>query len=55
MTMCVVDGPGDAGFLLPRMSPTGDLAPAGWDEAVERSGGCTVVFRERTVFATSLG
>jgi hypothetical protein len=43
-TMCVVDGPGDAGFLLPRLSPSGDAAPAGWDEAVDRDGGALVSF-----------
>jgi len=32
MTMLVIDGPGDAGFLLPRLGPHGDIAPAGWDE-----------------------
>jgi hypothetical protein len=45
LTMVVVDGPGDDGFLLPRISPAGgDAAPAGWDDAVERAAGCHVVF-----------
>lgn len=44
MTMLVIDGPGDAGFLLPRLGPHGDIAPAGWDEAMDRYTGCHVVF-----------
>jgi hypothetical protein len=45
MTMCVLDGPGDAGYLLARLGPDGnDQAPPGWDEAVERDGGGVVVF-----------
>ena len=45
MTMCVLDGPGDTGYLLARLGPDGnDQAPHGWDEAVERDGGGVVVF-----------
>jgi hypothetical protein len=44
LTLFLVDGPGDAGFLLPRLSPEGDLAPTGWDEAVQRAAGSHVVF-----------
>ena len=44
LTMCVVDGPGNAGYLLPRFASHGDLAPNGWDEAVQRSGGAMVAF-----------
>jgi hypothetical protein len=44
LTMFVVDGPGDEGFLLPRLGQGGDLAPAGWDDAVERTAGSRVVF-----------
>jgi hypothetical protein len=48
MTMCVLDGPADAGFLLARLGPDGtDLAPPGWDEAVERDGGTVVVFGDQ--------
>ena len=58
LTMVVVDGPGDAGFLLPRMKPDGDAAPEGWDEAVDRAGGSHVVFgagdNAPTVFARSV-
>ncbi|NUT35209.1 MAG: hypothetical protein HOV79_19305 [Hamadaea sp.] len=59
LTVCVVDGPGDAGFLFPRIGgPRGDMAPAGWDEAVDRTGGSTVVFSAgpqiRTLFAPSV-
>lgn len=43
-TLLVVDGPGDAGFLLPRIGPAGDLAPVGWDPAVEHAAGAHVVF-----------
>jgi hypothetical protein len=40
LTLVVVDGPGDEGFLLRRTDPTGaDRAPPGWDEAVEDRGG----------------
>jgi hypothetical protein len=43
-TMCIVDGPGDVGFLLARLGPGGDLAPEGWNDAVGREGGCLVAF-----------
>lgn len=60
MTLCVVDGPGETGFLFPRIggpvgTPPGDLAPEGWDDAVDGAGGCTVMFRNGSVFATALG
>jgi hypothetical protein len=55
-TMCVVDGPGDSGFLLARLGPGGDLAPEGWDDAVDRAGGCLVRFGEgRATFVPSAG
>src|ERR1044072_6020387 len=39
LTLVVVDGPGDEGFLLRRMDLTGaDPAPPGWDYAVEAHG-----------------
>jgi hypothetical protein len=40
MTMCVLDGPADAGYLLAR--PGADGTDQGWDEAVERDGGAVV-------------
>ena len=59
LTLIVVDGPGDAGFLLPRMTPGGDAAPDGWDDAVDSAGGVQVVFgaggNASGVFARSLG
>jgi len=55
LTMVVVDGPGDAGFLLPRMTPAGDAAPDGWDEAVDQAGGVRVHFGGGSVFARSIG
>jgi len=58
MTMLVVDGPGESGFLLPRLGPDGDVVPDGWDEAVDRFTGCHVVFGTSpdapTAFARSL-
>ena len=43
-TVLVVDGPGDEGFLLPRMvNEGGDLAPEGWDAAVAGAGSVTIV------------
>lgn len=58
LTLCVVDGPGDAGYITPRFGPDGDVAPAGWDEAVDRAGGSLVVFGARpdapAVFVRSL-
>jgi hypothetical protein len=54
LTLVVVDGPGDAGFLLPRLTPGGDAAPAGWDEAVDRAGGSHVAFTSGAVFARSV-
>lgn len=42
LTLVVVDGPGDHGFLLARMGADGDAAPAGWDEAVAANGGAWV-------------
>ena len=39
LTVLVIDGPGEEGFLLPRHVDTGgDPAPAGWDSAIERTG-----------------
>ncbi|GIH18046.1 hypothetical protein [Rugosimonospora africana] len=43
-TMCVLDGPGEDGYLLARLGAGGDAAPTGWDDAVHRAGGCLVVF-----------
>ncbi|MEV4705764.1 hypothetical protein [Actinoplanes sp. NPDC049316] len=58
LTLVVVDGPGDAGFLLPRLTPAGDAAPEGWDEAVDRAGGSHVAFGADagapTVFARNI-
>jgi hypothetical protein len=59
LTLFVVDGPGDAGFVLPRFGEEGDIAPPGWDEAVAAAGGSHVVFGTAPdapkVFARSLG
>lgn len=45
MSMCVVDGPGDQGYLIARFGPQGaDIAPDGWDAAVQRAGGAVVSF-----------
>lgn len=59
LTLVVVDGPGDAGFLLPRRTPHGDAAPIGWDEAIDRAGGSHVLFGDgddvRGVFARNIG
>ena len=39
LTVLVIDGPGEEGFLLPRHVDTGgDPAPAGWDSVIERRG-----------------
>jgi hypothetical protein len=56
LMLVVVDGPGDSGFLLRRMTPNGDAAPEGWDDAVARAGGSHVVFGNAgvTVFAQSV-
>ncbi|MDT5027910.1 MAG: hypothetical protein QOE61_4336 [Micromonosporaceae bacterium] len=55
-TMCVVDGPGDAGFLVARLGPGGDLAPEAWGDAVDRAGGCLVGFGEgQATFVPSAG
>ncbi|MEJ3750823.1 hypothetical protein WEI85_47320 [Actinomycetes bacterium KLBMP 9797] len=58
MTMLIVDGPGEAGFLLPRLGPDGDVTPPGWDDAVDRLSGSHVVFGTgtgaQTVFARSM-
>jgi hypothetical protein len=38
-TLLVADGPGEDGFLLPRMTGSGeDQAPERWDEAVASTG-----------------
>ena len=38
-TLLVADGPGDEGFLVRRVTSSGeDLAPEGWDESVTSSG-----------------
>ena|SRR5688572_8549981 len=40
LTLIVVDGPGDEGFLVRRASADGtDHAPAGWDSSVAAGGG----------------
>ena len=41
VTLCVVDGPGDTGYLFPRI---GLDVPEGWDEALDKQGGAFVVF-----------
>ncbi|NHA68118.1 hypothetical protein [Phycicoccus flavus] len=42
-TLVVVDGPEDEGFLLPRHLGDGtDVAPSGWDDAVDAHGGAEV-------------
>jgi hypothetical protein len=44
-TVCVIDGPDQAGFLVPRCRPDGTATtPDGWDSAVERAAGSHVVF-----------
>ena len=58
-TVCVVDGPGEAGYVIARLGPDGsDAAPAGWDDAVERAAGSLVVFGSepdaQAVFVRSL-
>ena len=59
LTLVVVDGPGDAGFLLPRLTPGGDAAPEGWDEAIARAGGSHVLFGSGEgavgIFARNIG
>jgi len=38
-TLLVADGPGEEGFLMPRMTSSGeDLAPERWDESVTSTG-----------------
>jgi hypothetical protein len=44
LTLIVVDGPGDVGFLLSRADAGGDVTPPGWDDAVDRAAGSHVVF-----------
>jgi hypothetical protein len=55
-TMLVADGPGDEGFVLPRL---GADVPAGWDEAVTVAGGAEIRFGAQPsaprVFARNLG
>ena len=45
LTLCVVDGPGDAGYLFPRL---GLDVPEGWDEAADKQGGALVLFGAAT-------
>ena len=58
LTLGVVDGSGDAGFLLAHVATGSDPAPAGWDDAVDRTAGSHVVFGlgadAPTVFARRL-
>ncbi|MGI5146365.1 hypothetical protein ACQEVC_08255 [Plantactinospora sp. CA-294935] len=59
LTLCVVDGPGEAGYLVARLGPGGaDAAPPGWDDAVDRAAGTTVVFgaepHSPSIFARAL-
>lgn len=53
VTLLVVDGPGEEGFLLPRLtSPDSDLAPEGWDAAVATTGSVGVLVSGARVLAT---
>lgn len=46
-TLFVIDGPGEEGFLLPRMTNhDGDLAPEGWDATVASTGSVEVLVSE---------
>jgi hypothetical protein len=52
-TLLVVDGPGEEGFLLPRLtSSDGDLAPQGWDAAVASAGSVGILVSGARVLAT---
>ena len=43
-TLLVLDGPGEEGFLLPRMaSPGGEPAPEHWDEAIASIGSVQIL------------
>ncbi|EAP97823.1 hypothetical protein JNB_12703 [Janibacter sp. HTCC2649] len=54
-TLLVVDGPDDEGFLLRRLTEQGgDIAPAGWDEAVKAHGSVTVLASGTRIVATAL-
>jgi hypothetical protein len=59
LTLVVVYEPGDAGFMVSRIGSHGDLAPADWDDAVDRAAGSHVVFGTGTgapaAFVWSLG
>lgn len=42
---CVVDGPGELGYLVARLDHNRtDVVPYGWEDAVRTVSGCTVVF-----------
>jgi hypothetical protein len=43
LTLIVVDGPGDVGFLMSRIDAGVDVTPPGWDDAVESAAGSHVV------------
>jgi hypothetical protein len=44
LTLCVVDGPGDAGCLIPALSAPDQMeGMAAWCTAVEEAGGAVVV------------
>lgn len=52
-TLLVVDGPGEEGFLLPRLTgPDSDLAPEGWDNAVAATGSVGILVSGSRVLAT---
>ena len=50
-TLLVADGPGDEGFLLSRVGPDGDAAPAGWDDAVASTGSVRLLISGAVVVA----
>jgi hypothetical protein len=55
-TLLVADGPGEEGFLLPRMaSPDEDLAPERWDEAVASTGSVRLLASGARVIAPVIG
>ena len=50
-TLIVVDGPGEEGFVTPRMGQSGDLTPPGWDDAVEAAQKVAITFRSSDLTA----
>ncbi len=50
VTVLVIDGPGDLGYLIPRFGPAAADVPESWESAVTTAGGAHVRFNTGAPF-----